>query len=267
MADGEDDTLELTADLVVDQAEGDNTPANDDEQAKVEDEEIIIDDGGTPPPEQTDLVKHLRQVAKEQAAKIKELSKFAPQPVELGAKPDLWEDCEGDQDKFEAALLQWNNDKAKIESAKAQREAAQAKIDEQFEAEMELVRSAPERLKLADFDDAKAAVESVLSETQINAIVRATKDPGKVIYALGRHPSQLAALAQNQDLVKFISEVAVMETRITTRAKPAVDKPTTGGAAVAVSVDKQLEKLRKTAEETGNYSEYHAALRAQKKAA
>src|SRR3546814_4112003 len=47
----------------------------------------------------------------------------------------------------------------------------------------------------------------------------ASKEPAKLIYALGKNPARLKALLEIKNPVKFIAEVARMETQMTTKSR------------------------------------------------
>jgi hypothetical protein len=79
----------------------------------------------------------------------------------------------------------------------------------------------------------------------------------KFIYALGKHPAQLAALAAQSDPIRLIKDVANLEgqLKMAKRKPPEIDTPERGSGKVSKeSADKTLAKLEAEAERTGNRS-------------
>jgi hypothetical protein len=92
-----------------------------------------------------------------------------------------------------------------------------------------------------------------------SCLVSYTEDSAKVVYALSKHPAQLAKLAQETDPIKFVIAVRDMEKRIKTevtrKAPPPPEASTIqrgSGSVSTTNSNKRLEQLEKDAARTGN---------------
>lgn len=263
MADGEDDTLDLTevltdivtTDLTADQA------ADESVEIEIEGEEIAPED---------DLVKHLRAQNRDQAARIAKLERPA-QAIEVGKKPDLWEDCEGDPDKFEAELLAWNQRKqASEQHGNAQQEQATTR-NRQFELAQINYKAKAQTLGVKDFDKAEQSVLESLGKEYLGFILQYAEKPVELVAALGKHPALLAKIADEPDPMRRLVMLTKMEAKVTIKRKgpppPEAETIQRGSAPLAaVSADKKADALLKKAGETGNIDEYRAYMRSKKKA-
>ena len=132
----QDDILELTEEMVEQEPGFDE---NGDEIGHAEqpedDGELAIEvEGDDEPEDEPHLAKKLRAEVRERNKRIKELeARLAPKPVDIGKKPDLWEDCEGDPDKFEADLLAWTERKRQAEQADRAQSEQQTTQQQAFE--------------------------------------------------------------------------------------------------------------------------------------
>jgi hypothetical protein len=124
----------------------------------------------------------------------------------------------------------------------------------------DLNRYAEQKAKIGvpDYEDAESIVISALNPMQQAVIVKAADNPAAFAYALSKSPSKLTELAKQQDPIKLAVAVAKMEgaVKVVKRKKgPAIDKPVSGSGSMPGGTDKQLEKLEKEAERTGNRTE------------
>jgi hypothetical protein len=257
-----DDELLLTAE--------DQIPPDDDQDKgpddEGDDEEEVVTFGDEIEPQESDsgLVRHLREQLKERDRRLAEATK-APkaQPVEVGPKPTLWDDdIAGDEDKYDAEMEKWRERKAAAEKQTAtvtEQNEEQQKI---MATRLENVVKAKAALGRPDADEAFENVKAVLGEERAAAIVMIadTEDAAaKLIYALGKHPDKLAALAAQQDPVRFVKEVAKLEGQVKTVKRKKIiepDRPERGSAKTApVTTDKKLAKLEAEADRTGDRTE------------
>jgi hypothetical protein len=108
-----------------------------------------------------------------------------------------------------------------------------------------------------------------LDMVQQAVIVKAAADPALFLYALGKSEAKRAELAKIQDPIKLAAAVARMEgaVKVTTRKAPAPDRAQRGSAPMPGGADKELEKLEKEADRTGDRTKVIAYKRALKDAA
>jgi len=267
MADGELDVLELE-DQISDDADDDAEDEGEEQGApdtsdETDELQVQFDDEAAPASGERDsaLVKHLREVIRRKDEQITQGGKT--ETIEVGPKPDLWDDCEGDQDRFEAALLAWNQRKEQAAAQNAQAAQAQEEVQKQWQDDLNAYREKEALLKAPDMDLAKDVVTNTLSLAQQATIIQASGNPALVVYALGKHPAKLAAISQITNPIKLAAEIARMEGKITMakrQAAPAVERVAAGSASIG-SGDKRLAALKAKAEKTGDYSEYLAAKR------
>lgn len=258
-----DDELELT-DVVEpdedDQIEDDRPNKNEiaaDEEGDDEEEETLTfgDDLAEEKPDDSNLIKHLREELKRTRKEAAELARSAPrqEPVELGPEPTL-ADSDYDEDKFKAEWRAWDKRRQEAEQRGERMAEQQQKEAEAWQAELRRYNEAKESLGFRDVQDAEEIVVSTFSPVQQGAMVKATDNPARVMYALAKHPDRLAQLAAISDPVKFIAAVAKLEGTLKVvkkRKAPEPEKIERGGAGLRGS-DKMLEKLEKEAERTGD---------------
>lgn len=261
LTEGDDDTLD--GDQGDDSLEGEG--GNDTLAADGDTDLVITLEGDDDADEGFDpkakaALKALRESNKEMRKRMRELEKSQAQPVQeqaLRPKPTL-ADHQFDEEKWEADLLKWADEKGKAD----QQVAA---IQTEFNTKRNDFQAAAKALAVPDYDDAKDAVVSVLDIGQQNAIIlNLDKDEAaKVVYALGKSPTRLEALGKIKDPVRFGIELAKisMGVKVTTQPKTKPEsalKP--GGAASPQTRD--LEALRAKAQKSGDYTAYFAAKKA-----
>jgi hypothetical protein len=256
-----------------DQNEDDNAADEDD------DEEVVVQFGDEAAPasegkSEPDLLRTLRAANRQLAKEVATLKRSAPQPkpvvIEAGPKPTM-DDCySADDPEAELAtrLEAWIERKRQATEAEAQAaQGVQARQDE-FNKDLTRFQTAKAALGVRDFEDAKDAAVSVLTQDQISGIVVAAEDAAKVIYALGKHPAKLEALKAITNPVKFIAAVAKLEGTLkvtkTSRKAPELDTPVRGSAPLSASKDKHLAKLEAEAERTNDRSKVIAYKREQR---
>jgi hypothetical protein len=240
--------------------------------AQSDDVEISIGDTPTPKEEPApEWVKELRRKAREDARRIKELeARIAVQapPAEaaptLGPKPTL-KDHDYDDEKFEAALDAWHEQRRKVEAAKATAEAKAQEERKAWQQKLTAYSEAKTKLGVPDYDDAEAVVQDTLSVAQQSILLAGCENPALVAYALGKAPAKAKELASLTDPVKFAFALAKLESQIkmTKKSPPPAEKSITGTGR-ASGTDSTLEKLRAEAERTGDYSKvvaYKATLK------
>lgn len=252
---------ELPLDDQVDEAgdEADNADAGeesagDDDNAEGEDEEILTfgDELTDAKPDDSSLIKHLRE-------ELKKARKAAPptpaaKPIELGPKPTL-ADFDYDEDKYDEALDRWKSDKATVERQTADSTEQQQREAEAWQGEIKRYKDDLGSLGYADAQSAEETVVAALTDVQQAILVKVADRPGRLLYALAKNPDRLAQLASVTDPLKFAGQIARQEgqLKVTKRRKaPEPEKIERGSGSTIRSTDKELEKLEKEADRTGD---------------
>lgn len=255
----QDDELQLTDDQIIedDQDDDQKNAQADGDDAEAEETVISFGDEAAPASEgsDSDLVRNLRAKIRE---KEKELSKFrtnsAPKAIEVGDEPTL-ESCEWDEQAYKTELLAYEKRKAQAEKQNAAQTEAAEKAQADWQADLGTFAEQKTALRVPDFDDAEAEVETGLSQIQQAVVVKAATNKAAVIYALGKDKARLDALAQIHDPIKLAVAVAKLEgeLKVTTRRKaPEPEEIASGNARVSQGSDKTLERLEKEADKSGD---------------
>lgn len=267
----EDDVLVLGDEPEQDDLPDDVNDRVEDQQDDDPDVEIpMFGDAGEEEPTDSDLVKHLRSELRKSQARAKAVEegpKVEPAIV-VGDKPTL-ESCDYDEDRFDAAYDEWKDRKRKAEEQADQRNATQRQADQQWEAEKATYAKQRAALPYRDVADVEAVVASTLRPDQLALIVKTANDGPKLIYALGKNPGKLQALAGVTDPIKFIAAAVRLEAEVKmSKRRPTAepDTPVRGSASLAAgTVDKREEKLVADARRTNDRSaliKYRADKRA-----
>jgi hypothetical protein len=267
-----------------DQVQEPETEEHSEEPEAPEEEETVISFGDEDEEESeeadTPTIKRLRERNREQTKRLRELDKeiaelrqSAVKPkIEVGPKPDLWEDCEGDPEKFEVALDAWKQRKAEAETETERAEEKTRRVIESYNSDLASYNERKAKLGVSDYEDAEATVVAALNMEQQAVALQAANDPAALVYALAKSPAKLAELAKIDNPWKLSAAIARLEgsVKVVTRKKaPAIDRPAKGSASVAqMSADKRLEQLEAEAEKTGDRTkvqQYKRELKAQQK--
>jgi len=251
------EVLELDDELALapDDEQEDQTEA---EAETDEDDETVIafgepvEDGAAPVPESS-VIRDLRKANRELAKKLHQVSQGnQPQRIEVGEKPNLAA-CDYDEDRFEADLDAWKQRKAAAERAETEQQQRAKAEQEAWAKRAESYTADKAKLRVPDFESAEDEVFSALSE-QHQALILMTDKPAALVYALSRDPAKLEQLSK-LDLARAAMLVGKLEDKVTVtkRKLPNPDRPIRGDAPVSsASSDKELARLEKEAERTGN---------------
>ena len=244
-----------------------------------EDDELVVTIGEDAPPQEQDdgfngqpapqWVKDLRKENRELKKQLKsnpDTTKKVDEDLTLGEKPKL-EQYGYDEDQYAEALDIWYDRKAKVEKRKAEVEAEQLKAQEQIQAVVNSYNEKKQKLKVRDFDEAESELTDKLSVQQQGLILEGADDPALVVYALGKNKARLEELAKITNPAKFAFAVAKLETQMKTstrKAAVAPEKTIAGNGSTSGTADTTLDRLRKEAEKTGDYSKVVQYKRKQK---
>jgi hypothetical protein len=268
----EDEAEEITA-----EDEDDETEA----EAEEEDGVVVTIGEEAPPPEEEETerapewVRDLRKQYREEKRRNKELQEQlaattgATKVAELGQKPTL-EAADYDTERYEKELAAWYDRKRKHDEAEAARQAEAETAEREWKQKLEGYQSAKATLKVRDYDDAEEVVQDAFTVTQQGMILQGADNPALLVYALGKNPKRAKELASIKDPVKFAFAVARLETQLKVTKRKASSKPEptiSGTGRPSGSVDSTLERLRKDAEKTGDYSKVYAYKQRQKRTA
>lgn len=252
------------------------------QESDSEDEVVVSIGDESPPPEEDEFegkpapqfVKDLRKKAREDGKRIRELEQAAAErdkqqvsrPADLGAKPTL-ESCDYDAESFSEKLEAWHERKREHEQEKSAKDKAQADADAEFQKRVQHHNKLKSELKVKDFDEAQANVESILSQPQMAMIVDAADNSAVLFYALGKNPGKAKELAAITNPVKYVYAVAKLETqlKVTPRKNAPAPERKVSGSAPVVSSDKHLQKLEEEADKSGDRSKVQAYKRSLKK--
>lgn len=274
----QDDETQDAVDLHDESDDAGDADNGADDAEQDEDGVTVSIDGESPPPEEDDnsapeWVKEVRKASREKDKLIRELQKKVaeretPAPtLTLGPKPTL-EGCEYDPDEFATKLEAWHERKLKVDAEQKSRQEQQAEQERQWKARLANHSKLAAELKVKDFEDATAPLESVLTDTQRGMIVHAADNSAVLLYALGKNPAKAKELASIADPVKFAFAVAKLETKLKVaprKAAPIPERTVRGNASVSGSVDATLARLEAEAEKTGNRTKVVAYKREQKR--
>ena len=261
--------------------EDSETEAETDEAAEDDDFVAVTIGEETPPPEEEETerapewVRDLRKQYREEKRRNKELQEQlaattgATKVAELGQKPTL-EAADYDTERYEKELAAWYDRKRKHDEAEAARQAEAETAEREWKQKLEGYQSAKATLKVRDYDDAEEVVQDAFTVTQQGMILQGADNPALLVYALGKNPKRAKELASIKDPVKFAFAVARLETQLKVTKRKASSKPEptiSGTGRPSGSVDSTLERLRKDAEKSGDYSKVYAYKQRQKRTA
>ncbi len=251
--DGEEQGAEDEGDAPAESGE-DTQPASDDDDIEYVIGEVAESSGRG---ENSDLVKHLRQVTKEQARKLAELERQLPKapPTEVGPEPqfdDYWDD----PDKFKTDLLAWNERKRQAADEGKQQQQAQQRAEEEGKAVVQAYEGQKAALARPDYEDAEVAVFGKLGAEKVALLLQGSDNAAQVIHALHRFPDRLKALSEIANPAKFAFAAAKLEGQLKVMPKRKAPPPEeiARGNAAPGGGDRELARLEKEADKTGDRS-------------
>lgn len=258
------DIPELTDDLI--------DVAPEQEQAEEEGESLIgfADEIDAEAEEETPLVKRLRDQNRELSRKLAKTNRPAtandddPEPA-IPPKKTI-EQFDYDQDKLDDYIDQRDEAVRKHAAWEAREERRKEKRQTEADAATRAVEQQRKALNVTDYEDQSAKVQAALSETQLAILISGVENPAKLIYALGRSAARLDQIAAEDNPVKFAVMLGKLEKeiRVAKRVPPPVEGKVRGAtASVAIGAsDRELERLEKEADRTGDRSKVIAYRRA-----
>lgn len=218
--------------------------------------------------EDTPVIRNMRKLLKEAQREAKEAKREAERLKSSQVKPEddpkpKLKDFDYDEEAYEKARDEWAEREAKRNEVENQKNKA-------FMDKKEAYTKARESTKLPGFADNEREVFSTLSPAQQAILIHAAKGgPERIIQALGKAPERLKSLAAIEDPILFGAELRELE--LTLKSKTAERKPAQaeetfkGSPPTNNSYEKQLAKLEKEADATGDRSKILAFKKAHKK--
>lgn len=259
MADDAEDVLELETEASEqeDEEQGQEGQGDAAEDGSGDDEEDLIgfdgEEAAPAPEEATSTLRQVRDELRRVQRENAELRKGQSKPkVELGAKPTL-ASVDYDEDKFEAALSDWNSRKAQIEREEQNEQEQARKANEEWAGRVQTYQTGKTQLRVADFDAAESKVFTALPQ-QHQALLMMAKNPAALVYALSRSDGKLDELSK-LDLTRAAMMVGKLEDKVTVtnrRKPPQPDTPLRGNNNVSGGGDRELARLEKEADRTGD---------------
>lgn len=197
-----------------------------------------------------ELTRQLRE--REQAEKPK------PEPIDVGPRPRLADPgIDYDEAKLEQAENDWlaRRDAAQEAKRLAEQEDSTTTATQQqrIEAEVSVYKAAKEAFDVEDADEVIGDVERAFANFQQLIVVRALGEKAPaVLYRIGRDPDLMDRLADIDDPILFTAAITRLENAQMPKSRPAIDAPVKGKPAAAGTADKELARLEKEAERTGD---------------
>lgn len=259
MADHDDqqdvEVLELT-----DVVDDDQQDEQEQQEEAEEGEEYPTFDGEPEAEEQeTDLVKHLRRENRQLQKRVAEQSRSQQEePIVVGPRPKL-EDFDFDSEAHDKALDEYEDRKEakrqqdlRIDAAKNREAETWRQVEQNYQAK----RAA---LPYRDKEEVERQAFEVLSPAHQALIADIAPDPALFIYAAGKNPGRLTELAgydmsDPRQVVKLAAAVGRMGASLTVkkRAKPPAPQSIVRGGVARQGSDKELERLEREADKTGD---------------
>lgn len=255
--------------------EGQGGEGAEQQEAEASDDGFLTFDEGDDAerPEDSSTMRELRAKLREEQRRRHELEKqIAPKDDDIGPKPTL-ESCGYDEGLFEQELDAWKDKNgAKARKAEDARKAQEAQQQE-WAGHVQTFDAKVKELKIPDFEDAVAEVlghfgEGIGADTLKHAIVK-SQDP-RMVVALKNSPAALARLvALKNDPIGLAMAIGELKgkARVARRNAPPPENLARGSAPKAAAGDKELERLEKEADRTGDRSKVIAYRREQRRKA
>lgn len=282
--DVEDADTSQTDDDQPQDGEGDEVEASGD--APGDDDGLAISIGDDEPESEPDIEKApqwVREMRKEQPKLRREIRDLraenerlkataAPPAIVVGDKPTM-ESCGYDEAEYETQLDAWKDRKREAEAQTRERDAAQKKERDAWDARVAAYQEAKSKLKakVADLDEAEAAVLGSFDVTQ-QGILLLAKQPEMMMYALGKNDKAREGLAKIKNYGEFAIAIGELmgKLKVTPSKKaPPPERRIAGSAPGSRGTggpDKKLDALEAEAERTGDRSKVIAYKRQLKQA-
>jgi hypothetical protein len=266
----EDEEVDETVD---DDQLDDDVDLEDDEQEAEEDSvEILLDDESLTSEEDNQpapsWVKDLRKNHREEQKRNRELQRELAElkqareatPQEAIIKKPTLEAFDYDTERYEGELARYYQQQRKVEDNKAQQDAEQKRIEQEYRAQLDNYEKSKKTLGVKDYDDAEHVVLENFSELQQNIILNGSDNAALAVYAIGKNSQRAKDLANIKDPVKFAFAVAKLEGKLKVNTRKATTSPErkVTGSGKKSGVDSTLERLEAEAARTNDMTKLYA---------
>lgn len=210
---------------------------------------------------ETDLVKHLRAQVRERDKRLAAVTRnqqAAEEPIVVGPRPKL-EDFDYDAEAYDKAMDAWlekGEEKRKQDSRIEQAKQREAQSWQHIQQNYQAKKAA---LPYVDKDEAERVVFDALPPQHQALIAANAADPALYVYAMYRNPDRLNKLAgfdfsDPQQIIRMAWQAGAMEATLKTnkRPKPPAPQIAVRGGVARQGSDKELERLEKEADRTGD---------------
>lgn len=268
MADEADQDLELEIDEIQ-QDEGEEQ-GQEGQEGEAEEDLIGFGEEAAPASEESSTIREMRaQLRDAQRRAAVAESKLKPVFEEPGPKPQL-EDFNYDADAYADAVLDWHKKGQAYEQQKQDAAKREEKDRESAIANVEAYKAERQAFKVPDFDAAEKVVHDALGQQFFGAIME-TEKRAALVYALYKNPAKLDEIAKLSETnpLKAVMMIGKLEDKVTVnRRKPptTIDTPLRGNTNIAAGEDRELAKLEKEADRTGDRTKLIAYKRRMKAA-
>lgn len=187
------------------------------------------------------------------------------QTFDPGPEPTI-SGCEYDEDLFQRKHREW----VKNEYLQQQRKLQQQEANAAWQQKLNNYQEGKKSLKVKDYAVAEDTIQSMFNMTQQGIVIDGATNPAAVVYVLGKNPSKAEKLAKITSPVQFAIEIGKLEASLKISKRRPKTKPESivkGTGAISGTTDQKLDRLRRKAEKTGNYTEvikYKRELRKRK---
>lgn len=240
----------------------------EDQEEPEEESEFSIELEGEVAEEETPLIRQLREQNRDQSRELAEYRKQAMPKIEVGKEPDLWDDCDGDPDKYKTELLAWTDRKRRSDNQEAEATQQAQVRNQQVQRRFAEYQAASLALPVKDFKEVEELALADLpysDERPIQQmILNYAKEPAKVMYALGKHPAKRRALIDEPDMARVLLLMTEFERnlKVTTRKAPPPPEGDTIQRGSAPNAPTKATKAESAALEKGDQKGYRAARKA-----
>lgn len=210
-------------------------------------------------------VKHQLQQLQEQNQQFQQQGQI----VDPGPEPTI-ESCDYDTDLYKRKYANWYQQTTQQEQKQQMLLQQQKRAAEDWQGKLNAYNTGKKQLKVKDFELAEDTIQTLFNTTQQGIVIDGSDNPAVLVYALGKNPQRAEALAAIKSPVKFAIELGKLEASLKVskrRPKTKPEKIIKGTGAISGATDQKLDRLRRKADQTGNYSEvikYKRELRRRK---
>lgn len=136
-----------------------------------------------------DMRKRIKQMRRENAQLRREREEAAAaqqQPEDVGPRPTM-ESCGWDEETYASELASYLDRKKKADERQAEIEEANKRVERRYQEKLAGYDAAKQKIKSPALEEAEEAVREAFSVNGQGVIVMASRNPERVVYALGKN--------------------------------------------------------------------------------